>query len=138
MKMKYLTAALIGFSVSLSSFADYHSALYREDWMLKTVKNFKLNDKQEKDIQKISDDAQRDLKKYREKYTELQSEMNNDFKNNTFNDDKKSEYIDKEVKIYKELQDIRLKERMDIYQQLTPEQRKMFTDSIDKWIKNHK
>ncbi|HBB52294.1 MAG TPA: hypothetical protein DCZ80_00135 [Legionellales bacterium] len=137
MKISYLVASIVCLSWSLSTYADYHSSLYREDWMFKTVQNFKLTDKQEKDIQKISDDAQKDLEKYREKYTEIQTQINEDFKNNTFDNDKKSKYIDKEIKINKELHEIRLKERMDIYQQLTPEQRKMFTDSVDKWIKNH-
>jgi len=131
-------ASILGLSMSFSTYADYYSSLYREDWMLKTVQNFKLTDKQEKDIQKISDDAQKDLKKYREKFTELQTQINEEFKNNTFDDDKKSKYIDKEMKIYKELHEIRLQERMNIYQQLTPEQRKMFSESVDKWIKNHK
>ena len=129
---------VFGLSMTLNSFANCYHVFHKEDWMLKVAKNLKLNDKQEKDITKISEDSQKDIKKYHDEFLEIQEQINNDIANNHLNDENKSKIIDKELKMSKKVLDIKLKERMDIYQQLTPEQQKMFTNEVSQWIKQHK
>lgn len=137
MNFKTLSAVILGLSLSFSSFSDFNHVFEKKDWMVKVSKHLNLTDKQEIDIKKISEDTGRDVKKYQEDFFKIQANINTDFTNNTLTDQKKSEYIDEELKIIKEIIDLKLKERMDIYKQLTPEQQKMFSERVNKWIKEH-
>lgn len=137
MQLKTLSAVVLGVSLSFSSFADFHHVFEKKDWILKVSKHLNLNDKQKMDIKKISEDTTRDIIKHREDFFKIQENINSDFTNQTMTEQKKSEYVDAELKIIKEMIDLKLKERMDVYKELSPEQQKMFGERVDKWIKKH-
>jgi Spy/CpxP family protein refolding chaperone len=137
MYYKGLGIALVSLGISFSSFADHYSSAFSDkDWVLKTAEKLNLSDKQKQDIKKIAADTQKDSAKYRKKYLEYYVKINNEFKTNTF-DNKKDQYVDKELKIIKELIHLRMQERLDVYQVLTPEQRKSFEELVDKWLQEH-
>lgn len=137
MNFKTLGAVVLGVSLSFSTFADFHHVFEKKDWILKVSKHLNLNDKQKMDIKKISEDTTRDVIRYREDFFKIQENINSDFTNQTMTEQKKSEYVDAELKIIKEMIDLKLKERMDVYKELSPEQQKMFGEHVDKWIKKH-
>lgn len=137
MNIKTLGVVALGLSLSFSSFADFHHIFQKKDWMIKVAKHLNLTDKQKIDIQKISEDTTRNISHYREDFYKIQSNINTDFSNNTMTMEKKSEYVDAELKIIKEMINLKLQERMDMYQQLTPEQQKMFVQHVNQWLDKH-
>ena len=137
MNMKTLSAVVMGLSLSFSSFADFHHVFEKKDWILKVSKDLNLSDKQEMEIKKISKDTTHNVHKYREDFFKIQENINTDFSNQTMTEQKKSEYVDAEMKIIKQIIDLKLKERMDVYKQLSPEQQKMFGEHVNEWLEKH-
>lgn len=137
MNFKTLGAIILGLSLSFSSFADFHHIYQKKDWILKVTKHLNLTDKQKMDIKKISEDTTRNISNYRDDFFKIQANINSDFSNNTMTAEKKSEYVDAEAKIIKKIINLKLQERMDVYQQLTPEQQKMFGERVNKWVEKH-
>jgi Spy/CpxP family protein refolding chaperone len=137
-KTKMVLHGILGLTISMTSFADCYQVFHKDDWMLRTAKTLKLTDKQEKDISKISEDTEKELKKYHQEFLDIQGKINDDFRNNSFSEEQKHQWVEDELKMYKHVLDLRLKERIDIYQQLTPEQQKSFLNETNNWIKNHK
>ena len=114
------------------------SEQHHYDWILKLSKKLDLSKEQELKIKEIAKKYKKMMHENRQHKIDLKIKLNEVFKSYPIDMQKIDNILGDEKDLFIDKENIKLQERVDVYQVLNQEQRAKFTKRVEEWLEKHK